>query len=100
MNPFEFFRRNCGRNAGMFVFALSAFFGLFMLAVLIGAFHLQPYLLEALPGAGLFALVWAGVALQRARRRKRERTGYSALSRDELSKARSKLLNNQNRRSL
>lgn len=84
----------------MFVFALSVFFGLFMLAALIRAFNLQPYLLKALPGAGLFALAWAGFALQRARRRKRERTGPSALSRDELSKARSKLLNNQNRRSL
>ena len=53
----------------------------------------REFVLPVLPCAGVFliALTWWGI--RRARKRRRERLKYAALSRDELAKARSKLRN-------
>jgi hypothetical protein len=63
--------------------------------VSLGALVLSPILL---PFMGLYVLArgWSAFCLARANRRNKLR--YSPLSRDELRVARSKLLNNQNRR--
>ena len=66
---------------------------LFLIAL--GALALLPILL---PVMGLYVLArgWSAFCLARANRRNKLR--YSPLSRDELRVARSKLLNNQNRK--
>jgi uncharacterized membrane protein len=63
--------------------------------VSLGALMLLPILL---PFMGLYVLArgWSAFCVARANRRNKLR--YSPLSRDELRVARSKLLNNQNRR--
>jgi hypothetical protein len=62
-----------------------------------GALVLSPILL---PVMGLYVLARGWSALRLARANRRNKLRYSPLSRDELRVARSKLLNNQSRRSL
>ncbi len=83
--------------AGLFFISFGSVFGLFILVMIlcqiIGTAHLQQYFLQMLPGAGLLvlALVWRGIRRARTQRRKRFRR--EELSRDEIRKARSKLVN-------
>ena len=68
---------------------------LFLIAL--GALVLLPILL---PVMGLYVLARGWSAFRLARTNRRNKLRYSPLSRDELRVARSKLLNNQNRRSV
>ena len=72
---------------------------LLVLIVIICENNLQNYVIRALPGVGIFAVVWAGVSIRRARARRRERLGYQPLSFDEIRKARTKLAKDRSRRS-
>ena len=98
MSPFwtSFFvhLKDCGRNATVFMITLAGLFILIVLTFLICENHLENYVIRALPGVGVFAVIWAGVAIRRARARRRERLGYPPLSFDEVRKARSKLTKN------
>ena len=98
MSPFwtSFFvhLKDCGRSATIFMITLAGLFFFIVLTVVICENHLQDYVIRALPAVGVFAVVWAGVTVRRARARRRERLGYPPLSYDELRKARSKLTKN------
>jgi hypothetical protein len=61
--------------------------------VTLGALVLLPILL---PVMGLYVLAWGWSAFCLARANQRNKLRYSPLSRDELRKARSKLVGNQN----
>jgi hypothetical protein len=61
--------------------------------VSLGALVLLPILL---PMMGLYVLAWGWSAFRLARANRRNKLRYSPLSRDELRKARSKLIRNQN----
>lgn len=87
------------RRYGMLFFAtLLVFFGVLILGGMIyeimGATNFQEFVLPALPVAGIFLMAMGWRWIRRARKRRRERLKYAALSRDELAKARSKLRNN------
>jgi hypothetical protein len=69
-------------------------YGILFLIALV-ALVLSPILL---PMMGLYVLAWGWSAFRLARANRRNKLQYSPLSRDELRAARSKLLNNQNRR--
>ena len=86
----------------LFFFSLFGFFGLFLVGVLIfkilggmdfGSFDLQAHFLELVPGIVILimALAWRGIRRARAQHGKRFRR--EELSRDEICKARSKLVN-------
>ena len=90
------------RYGSLFFFSLFGFFSLFLLGVLIfkilgamdfSAFDLQRHFLELVPGIVIVvaALVWRGV--RRARAQHGNRFQREELSRDEIRKARSKLVN-------
>ena len=85
------------RYGALFFASLLSVFGLLLLAVILGQImgpaNLQAYFLQALPGIGIFivALVWRGI--RRARAPRRDKFRREELSRDEISKARSKLVN-------
>lgn len=89
------------RYAILFVATLFVFFGLAVPAVIL-LLYLRPFwppLQDLLPGTGLFiaamaALIWRAV---RRTRSSRNRPKSMPLSRDELRKARSKLLKEQQR---
>lgn len=93
-NVFEYFKDR--RLAGVFFGTLLALGGLLLVGAIllqiICAYELQGYLVYSLPGVAVVfaALIGRGMARARARRR----NGYksSPLSRDELRKARSKLM--------
>jgi hypothetical protein len=87
--------RDCGRNTHLFMLTLAGVFLLVVVGTLIVGNNLQGYVLGALPPAGIFLLVWAGVAFTRARARSMQRLGSAPLSYDELHKARSKLVRNR-----
>jgi hypothetical protein len=85
------------RYAGLF---FVIFFGLFGLLALVAAicgivieFDLQKYFLLALPGVGILiiALVWR--TIRKARARRGEKFQRQEMARDEIHKARSKLVN-------
>jgi membrane protease YdiL (CAAX protease family) len=88
------------RYGALFLACLLAFFGLLILAAIMGMvvneFELQEYILQALLVVGLLAVAWGFLAFRGARQRWRERHKYSPLSRDELRVARSKLLKDRN----
>lgn len=65
---------------------------IFVLFQLVVAAGLQEYLVYAPPLFGLACFVWLGRSIARARARRRDRYKSSPLSRDDLNKARSKLL--------
>jgi purine-cytosine permease-like protein len=92
-NVFEHFKDR--RFAAVFFGTLAAFFGAMIVGAIlyqvICAYELQGYLPDALPGGGVFLLVWVVLGIRRMRARRLDRYKSSPLSRDELSKARSKL---------
>ena len=93
-NVFEYFKDR--RIAGMFFGTLMVLLVLLFIGAIlvqsIGAENLRTGLVYASPIAtGLF-LIWIWRAILRARARRRDRYKISPLSRDELRKARSKLM--------
>ena len=89
--------KDCGRSGSLFIFTIGGLLVLLGVAGIICSLGLHKYLLPALPWASLPALAWAGVAIRRARARRRQRLDHSPLSRDELRVARSKLVKHANR---
>ena len=85
------------RRYGMIFFvAVAGLFGLFLLGGFIygitSANNLREYFLWALPGIGIFAVILSWRFIRRERKPREERLKYAELSRDELAKARSKLM--------
>lgn len=93
-NVFEYFKDR--RYAAVFFGTLAALIGTLVVGAIlyevICAYDLQDYLLYSLPGLVLLVVAWIGRGILRARVRSRERYKISPMSRDELTKARSKLL--------
>jgi hypothetical protein len=83
--------KDCGRNATLFIVTLAVLLGLLPLAGVLFDQDRLKNLLPAVPVVGLFALLWAGLAIRRLRVRRRERWQCLPLSGDELRVARSKL---------
>jgi predicted lysophospholipase L1 biosynthesis ABC-type transport system permease subunit len=88
--------RHYGRNATLFIVALTAIAGLCVLAAIIQVNGLQQYLVYVWPPAVIAALIFICRALLRARARRRERLRRQPLSQDELRAALSKLRGNKN----
>lgn len=98
------------RNGRLFFFTLMVVLGgfplLWLVCVLCNVFFpdYAPEIMEALVGLFGVLVLWKFVTVCRealdARRRWREKANLSKLSSDELTKARSKLLKQQNRMSL
>lgn len=89
-----------GRNATLFIVAVAVLIGLLLFAAQIPGAVYVDYVLPVLPWAALLVatgLVWN---FFKARARRRERLARLTLSRDELNKARSKLVKGQNRKLL
>jgi len=92
------------RYGALFFASLLSVFGLLMLAVILGQIvgpaNLQEYVLQALSAAGLLivGLIWR--AVRRARAQRGNKFRREELSRDEVNKARSKLMKNQSHGSL
>ena len=84
--------KHCGRGGTVFMLTLAGLVVLAALAAIICATQLYKYLLAVLPVIAVLAVAWAGVAIRRARARRRDRLQRSPLSRDELRVARSKLV--------
>ena len=88
------------RYGALFFVSLMSVFGLLLLAVIleqiIGPANVQEYFLQALPGIGILvvALIWRTVRRSRSQRVIKFRR--EELSRDEVCKARSKLMKNPN----
>lgn len=97
-NVFEYFKDR--RVAAVFFGSLMALGGLLIAGLILYqvfcAYELGEYLVYSLPGVVLALLAWIGRGVARARARRRDRYKVSPMSRDELGKARSKLLKNQN----
>lgn len=93
-NVFEYFKER--RYAAVFFGTLAALVGTIALGALlielIYAYDMERYLIYALPGLALLFSALLGRSLAQARARRRDRYKISPLSRDELTKARSKLL--------
>ena len=93
-NVFEYFKDR--RGAAIFFATLLALFGALIVGSIlyhiICAYNLQDYLVYSLPGVAVILMAWIGSSIARARVRRRNRYKCSPLSRDELSKARSKLM--------
>ena len=93
-NVFEYFKDR--RVAAIFFGTLLALGGLliagFIAAQVICTYHLENYVVYALPVMALALLVQISRGIARARARRHERYKISPLSRDEVSKARSKLV--------
>ena len=89
--------KHCGRGGTVFMLTLAGLVILAALAVIICATQLYDYLLPVMPAIAVLAVAWAGVAIRRARARRRQRVERSPLSRDELRVARSKLVKHANR---
>jgi hypothetical protein len=89
--------KDCGRSGSIFIFTIGGLLVVLGLAGIICGLGLHKYLLPAVPGAIVLGLAWAGVAIRRARARRRQRLDHSPLSRDELRVARSKLVKHANR---
>ena len=84
--------KDCGRSATLFMITLAGLLMLLVVIALLCEYNVQGYVLRALPGAGVFAVIWAGVTTRRVRARRRERLVCPPLSFDERRKARSKLV--------
>jgi hypothetical protein len=87
------------RYAMIFFGTLLALVGLLIAGLILcqvfSAYHLEDYLENVLPGLSVLFLLWLWRQVRRVQARRRERKkGYkiSPLSRDELNKARSKLI--------
>ena len=93
-NVFDYFKDR--RFAGVFFGTLLALGGLLLVGAIleqiICAYKLQGYLVYALPGVALVLAAMIGRSIARVRARRRDRYKVSQLSRDELRKARSKLV--------
>jgi hypothetical protein len=93
-NVFEYF--NDRRVAAVFFGTLMALGALLIVGLIlyqvIFAYELQDYIFYSLPGAVLILSAWVGHCVARARARRLDRYKSSPLSRDELVKARSKLI--------
>jgi len=96
-NVFEYFKER--RYGAIFFGALAAFFLVFSIGALVIKLIVesgfQDYLVDALLGMGALFLFWIGLGIARLRRRRGDGYKSSPLSRDELSKARSKLRTKQ-----
>jgi hypothetical protein len=90
--------RGRGRNATLFVAAVLVFLGLLLLGAWVPRAVYVDYVLPALPWIVLMLLAGGARHYLLARRRKRQRIAAGELSRDELQKARSKLVKGQNRK--
>jgi predicted tellurium resistance membrane protein TerC len=93
-NFFEYCKER--RNASIFIGTLAVFFGLLVAGVIIyqvaDGYNLLQYWPFALLGFGLFLSVLVVNGIRQARSRRLNRYKSSPLSRDELRKARSKLV--------
>ncbi|MDR3460273.1 MAG: hypothetical protein P4N60_22825 [Verrucomicrobiae bacterium] len=93
-NVFEYFKDR--RLASVFFGTLLALIGVLVAGVIffqvICAYNFQDYLIYAVPGVALIFVALIGQAMAQARARRRDRYKCSPLSRDELRKARSKLM--------
>ena len=100
-NVFEYFKDR--RIAGIFFGTLMALGGLLIAGIIAAqvfcAYNLQDYLNYIVPGAAAIFLMLFSIWIIRARRRmlarRKDRYRISPMSRDELNKARSKLVNNK-----
>ena len=93
-NVFEYFKDR--RVAAVFFGTLLALGGLLIAGLVlyqvICAYELQNYIVYSLPGVAIIFAAWIGRCVAQARARAKERYKISPMSRDELNKARSKLL--------
>ena len=93
-NVFEHFKER--RYAAVFFGTLMAMGGLLIAGLIsyqvICAYHLEDYLVNSLLAVALISMGWIGRRIARARARRRDLYKISPLSRDEVSKARSKLV--------
>ena len=100
-NVFEYFKDR--RIAGIFFGTLMALGGLLIAGIIAAqvfcAYNLQDYLNYIVLGAAAIFLMLFSIWIIRARRRmlarRKDRYRISPMSRDELNKARSKLVNNK-----
>jgi uncharacterized membrane protein YfcA len=81
---------------GLFWSTILAIIASLVLGAAIGLFNQQIYFPYLLPGIGLLAAAWIWRGLHRTRAEQKKRLQHSPLSRDELRKARSKLIRNYN----
>ena len=93
------------RRYGILFFGtLALVFGFLIVGVFIceaaQAYELEKYLTAAAVGAGLLFMVWVGRGIVQMRVRKYERLRFPPLSRDEMQKARSKLVKKREPRRL
>ena len=93
-NMLDYFR---DRRFGVVFFGtLMALSGLlaagYIITQIVIAYGLQAYLIYTWPAIGTAFLVWLGRVFRRNQARRRDRYKSAPLSRDELNKARSKLL--------
>jgi len=93
-NVFDYFKDR--RVAGVFFATLLVLGGVFVAAVVawrvICANGWQGYMVYALPGLGLLLVAWGWQGIRQWRAYQKIRYRSSPLSRDELAKARSKLI--------
>ena len=88
------------RYGALFFVSLMSVFGLLLLGVIVeqivGPANLREYFLQALSGVGILivALIWR--TIRRARAQRGKKFQREELSRDEVCKARSKLMKNPN----
>lgn len=83
--------RDCGRNATLFLVALTGFFLLLSLGALVYALGWYRYLVLAWPVIAIAALVRLVVLLRRRRSLRRQHDHVAPLSENELHRARAKL---------
>ena len=74
----------------IFLFSIGTFFGLLAFFQIP---NLQKYVLQSLPGIGILIMVLVWRAIRNSRARRGEKFRRQEMSRDEIRKARSKLVN-------
>jgi hypothetical protein len=92
--------KQCGRNAAIFLVALALVVGLLLISISAGHSDLLPFVLGGVAGIGLCVVLRLAISFRRNFLIQRERLRFPQLSSDEVTKARSKLLNNRERRSV
>lgn len=96
-NVFEYFKDR--RYAAVFFGTLAALVGTLIVGSIlysvVCAYELQDYIVYSLPGVAIVLFTWIGSGIAKARARARDRYKISPMSRDELNKARSKLVRNK-----
>lgn len=92
--------RGRGRNAALFIAAFLLLLGFLLVTAQIPREVYTEYVLPALPFVVLLLLPWCIRSWRQAGARRRERVAQGRLSRDELNKARSKLVKGQMRKTL